>query len=62
MMVKGQRFETVSRHPKGNSKWYSTALRKITSMMLLKRGKNDGIAVHSQGYYFEGDASQNFLS
>jgi hypothetical protein len=25
---------------------YSTALRKITSTVLLKRGKNDGIAVY----------------
>jgi hypothetical protein len=30
---------------KGNGKWYSTALRKMTSTVLLKRGKNDGIAV-----------------
>jgi hypothetical protein len=28
---------------KGNCKWYSIALRKMTSMVLLKRGKNDGI-------------------
>jgi hypothetical protein len=31
---------------KGNRKRYSTALRKMTSMVLLKRGKNDGIAVY----------------
>jgi hypothetical protein len=31
---------------KGNDKWYSTALRKMTSMVLLKHGKNDGIAVY----------------
>jgi hypothetical protein len=29
---------------KGNRKWYSTA--KMTSTVLLKRGKNDGIAVY----------------
>jgi hypothetical protein len=27
-------------------KRYSTALRKMTSTVLLKRGKNDGIAVY----------------
>jgi hypothetical protein len=31
---------------KGNRKRYSTALRKMTSTVLLKRGKNDGIAVY----------------
>jgi hypothetical protein len=31
----------------------------MTSMVLLKREKNDGIAVRSQGDYFEGDGSQN---
>jgi hypothetical protein len=25
---------------------YSTALRKMTSMVLLKRGKNDGVTVY----------------
>jgi hypothetical protein len=42
MKLKG-RFETVT--SKGSCKRYSTALRKITSTVLLKRGKNDGIAV-----------------
>jgi hypothetical protein len=31
---------------KGNRKRYSTALRKMTSTVLLKRGKNDGVAVY----------------
>jgi hypothetical protein len=31
---------------KGNQKWYSTALRKMTTNVLLKHGKNDGIAVY----------------
>jgi hypothetical protein len=31
---------------KGNRKRYSTALRKMTSTVLLKNGKNDGIAVY----------------
>jgi hypothetical protein len=31
---------------KGNRKRYSTALRKMTSTVLLKRGKNDGIGVY----------------
>jgi hypothetical protein len=30
---------------KGNHKRYSTALRKITSIVLLKHGKHEGIAV-----------------
>jgi hypothetical protein len=30
----------------------------MTSMVLLKHGKNDGIAVY-QGDHFEGDGSQN---
>jgi hypothetical protein len=29
---------------KGNHKWYSTELRQMTSTVLLKHGKNDGIA------------------
>jgi transposase len=37
------RFETVT--TKGNRKRYSTALRK-TSTVLLKHGKNDGMAVY----------------
>jgi hypothetical protein len=44
MKLKGQCFETVS-DIQGNRKWYATALRKLTSTVLLKRGKNDGIAV-----------------
>jgi hypothetical protein len=31
---------------KGNRKRYSTELKKTTSMVLLKWGKNDGIAVY----------------
>jgi hypothetical protein len=31
---------------KWNHKRYSTALRKMISMVLLKHGKNDGIAVY----------------
>jgi hypothetical protein len=31
---------------KGNHKWYSTALRKMTSMVFLKYEKNDWIAVY----------------
>jgi hypothetical protein len=31
---------------KRNRKWYSTALRKMTSTVLLKCGKNDGTAVY----------------
>jgi hypothetical protein len=31
---------------KGNGKWYLTALRKMTSIVLLKHGKNDGIIVY----------------
>jgi hypothetical protein len=34
----------------------------MTSTVLLKRGKNDGIAVYSQGDYFEEDGSQNWVS
>jgi hypothetical protein len=29
---------------KGNHKWYSTALRKMTSTVLLRHGENEGIA------------------
>jgi hypothetical protein len=42
MKLKGRNFETA----KGNRKWYSTALRKMTSTVLLKHAKNDGIAVY----------------
>jgi hypothetical protein len=31
---------------KGNCKWYSTALKKMTSTVLVKHRKNDGIAVY----------------
>jgi hypothetical protein len=31
---------------KGNRMQYSTTLRKVTSTVLLKRGKNDGITVY----------------
>jgi hypothetical protein len=43
--LKGRRFETVS-DIKGDLKWYSTTLRKMTFSVLLKCGKNNGIAVH----------------
>jgi transposase len=42
MKLKGRHFETS----KGNRKRYSTALRKMTSTVLSKRGKNDWIAVY----------------
>jgi hypothetical protein len=45
LRLKGRRFEIVC-DIEGNCKWYSTALRKKTSTMLLKGGKNDGIAVY----------------
>jgi hypothetical protein len=45
MKLKGWCFETVS-EIQGNHKRYSTALRQITSTVLLKRGKNDGIAIY----------------
>jgi hypothetical protein len=44
MKLKGRRFEKCLTS-KGNRKRYSTALRKITSAVLLKRGKNIRIAV-----------------
>jgi hypothetical protein len=43
--LKGQHFETVP-ECKGNHRQYSSALRKMTSTVLLKHGKNDGIAVY----------------
>jgi hypothetical protein len=42
--LNGQCFETVS-DIQGNRKQYLTALSKITSTVLLKRGKDDGIVV-----------------
>jgi hypothetical protein len=36
--------EKVNADP--NHKWYSTALRKIAFMVLLKLGRNDGISVY----------------
>jgi hypothetical protein len=45
MKLKGRRYETVSDIQRESRKGYSTALRKMTSTVLLKRGKNDGIAV-----------------
>jgi hypothetical protein len=45
MKLKGRPFETVSDIQR-NCKWYSTALRKTNSIVLLKRGENDGIAVY----------------
>jgi hypothetical protein len=40
--LKGRQYLTS----KGNRKRYSTTLRNITFTVLLKRGKNDGIAVY----------------
>jgi hypothetical protein len=31
---------------KGNCKWYLTALRKMTSTVLLKHEENNGVAVY----------------
>jgi hypothetical protein len=45
MKLKGRRFETVS-ESKGNRKRDSIALRKMTSTVILKRGKNYEIAVY----------------
>jgi hypothetical protein len=42
MKLKGRRFETAS-----DIQRHSTASRKMTSTALLKRGKNDGIAVYA---------------
>jgi hypothetical protein len=48
---------------KGNCKQYSTAFRKMTSTVLLKCGKKKmWHYIHSQGDYFEGDGSQNWVS
>jgi hypothetical protein len=48
---------------KGNCKWYSTALRKMTSTVLLKPGKNDGIAVYvSKGTILKDMAAKIKLS
>jgi hypothetical protein len=45
MKLKGQHFETVSDNQR-NCKQYSTTLKKMTSTVLLKHRKNDGIAVY----------------
>jgi hypothetical protein len=45
----------------GNRKRYSTALRKITSMVLLKRGKRWDRCIRYQGDCFDGDGSQNWV-
>jgi hypothetical protein len=45
MKLKGRHFETVS-DIHGNLKWHLTTLKKMTSTILLKCGKNDGIAVY----------------
>jgi hypothetical protein len=45
MKLKGRHFETVLTS-KGYHNQYLTALRKMTSMVLLKREKNDGITVY----------------
>jgi hypothetical protein len=45
MKLKGRRFET-GLTSNGNRKRYTTALRKMTSTVFLKRGKNGGIAVY----------------
>jgi hypothetical protein len=44
--LEGRRFETSVLTSKGNCKQYSTGLRKMTSTVLLKHGKNDGIAMY----------------
>jgi transposase len=45
---------------KRNRKQYSTELRKMTSTVLLKRGKKRwDRCIRSQGNYFEGGGSQN---
>jgi hypothetical protein len=44
--LKRWHFETVSDIHIGNCKWYSIALSKTASMVLLKCGKNDEIAVN----------------
>jgi hypothetical protein len=43
--LKGRRFETVS-DIKRDRKQYSTVLRKMTSLVVLKRRKNNGITVY----------------
>jgi hypothetical protein len=45
MKLKEQHFETVPDIQR-ESQWYSTALRKMTLMVLLKYRKNDGITVY----------------
>jgi hypothetical protein len=41
---------------KGNRKWYSTSRGEMTSMALLKLGKNDGISIYvPKETYFERD-------
>jgi hypothetical protein len=45
MKLKGRRFEQCQTS-KGNRKRYSTALRKLTSTVLLKYEENNGIAVY----------------
>jgi hypothetical protein len=45
MKLKGRRFEQCLTS-KGNRNGYSKALRKMTSRVLLKRGRNDGMAVY----------------
>jgi hypothetical protein len=48
---------------KGNRKPYPTALRKMTSTVLLKCGeKLWDPCIHFQGDYFEGNGSQNWVS
>jgi hypothetical protein len=60
--LKERRFET-GLTSKRNRKWYSTAVRKMTSTVFLKRGKNEwDCCIHSQGDYFEGNGSQIWLS
>jgi hypothetical protein len=45
MKLKGRHFETMC-DIKRELQWYLTALKKITSTVLLKRRKNYGIAVY----------------
>jgi hypothetical protein len=48
---------------KGNLQWYPTALRKMTSTVILKRGKKRwDRCIRSQRDHIEGDHSQNWVS
>jgi hypothetical protein len=45
MKLKRQHFETVS-ESKGNCKWYSKALRRMTPTVILKHRKNYGVTAY----------------